>query len=91
MNIHIWRLIQDRFPTRCNLDNLGIDIHSKRCLVSDEGLETTQHLFVDCSLAKSLRKKISTWWGFTDYPKLLLDLISWRDSTNLSKRYGDDA
>ncbi|GJT70288.1 glycerophosphodiester phosphodiesterase GDPDL3 [Tanacetum coccineum] len=67
-------------------NNRGIDIHSKRCSVCDEDLETTQHLFVDCSLAKSLWKKISSWWGFSDYPKLLLDLISWGDSTNLSKR-----
>ena len=86
INIHIWRLIQDRLPTRCNLDNRGIDIHSKRCPVCDEGLETTQHLFVDCSMAKSLWKKISTWWGFTDYPKLLLDLTSRGNSTNLCKR-----
>ncbi|PWA35692.1 Lipase, GDSL [Artemisia annua] len=71
INIHIWRLIQDRLLTRCNLDNRGIDIHSKRCPVCDEGLETTQHLFVECSLAKSLWKKISSWWGFTDYPKPL--------------------
>ncbi|GJR46213.1 RNA-directed DNA polymerase, eukaryota, reverse transcriptase zinc-binding domain protein [Tanacetum coccineum] len=85
INIHIWRLIQDRLPTRCNLDNRGIDIHSKRCPVCDEDLETTQHLFVDCFLAKSLWKKISSWWGFSDYPKLLLDLIAWGDSTNLSK------
>ncbi|GJX32886.1 putative RNA-directed DNA polymerase [Tanacetum coccineum] len=87
INIHIWRLIQDRLPTRCNLDNQGIDIHYKRCLMCDEDLETTQHLFVDCFLAKSLWKKISSWWGFSDYPKLLLDLIAWGDSTNLSKRH----
>ncbi|GJY45062.1 reverse transcriptase domain, reverse transcriptase zinc-binding domain protein [Tanacetum coccineum] len=86
INIHIWRLIQDRLPTHCNLDNRGIDIHSKRCPVCDEDLETTQHLFVDCFLAKSLWKKISSWWGFSDYPKILLDLIAWGDSTNLSKR-----
>nr|GEX65010.1 reverse transcriptase domain, reverse transcriptase zinc-binding domain protein [Tanacetum cinerariifolium] len=52
--------------TGVNLHSLftrGIDIQLKRCPVCDEDLETTQHLFVDCSLAKSLWKKISSWFS----------------------------
>ncbi|GJS78902.1 RNA-directed DNA polymerase, eukaryota, reverse transcriptase zinc-binding domain protein [Tanacetum coccineum] len=71
INIHSWRLGLDRLPTRCNLDARGIDIHSKRCPVCDEDLESNQHLFVDCFLAASLWRKIAYWWGLDDYPKQL--------------------
>ena len=84
INIHSWRLGLDRLPTRCNLDDRGIDIHSKRCPVCDEDLESNQHLFVDCFLAASLWRKIAYWWGFDDYPKQLQSLIVWGTSTNLN-------
>ncbi|GJY24363.1 pentatricopeptide repeat-containing protein [Tanacetum coccineum] len=84
INIHSWRLRLDRLPTRCNLDDRGIDIHSKRCPVRDEDLESNQHLFVDCFLAASPWRKIAYWWGLDDYPKQLQNLIEWGTSTNLN-------
>ncbi|GKA12805.1 RNA-directed DNA polymerase, eukaryota, reverse transcriptase zinc-binding domain protein [Tanacetum coccineum] len=48
VNINTWRLCLDRLPTRCNLDARGVDLDSTRCLIWDEDLESSQHLFLEC-------------------------------------------
>ena len=50
----------------------------------DDGLESLQHIFVDCKIANSVWRWVSKWWGFDDYPKSLTCLISWADSINLN-------
>nr|GFC62721.1 reverse transcriptase domain, reverse transcriptase zinc-binding domain protein [Tanacetum cinerariifolium] len=40
INIHSWRLSNNRLPTRINLDAQGIDLHSVRCPICDEDMET---------------------------------------------------
>ncbi|PWA59872.1 reverse transcriptase domain, Reverse transcriptase zinc-binding domain protein [Artemisia annua] len=77
VNIHNWRLRLDRLPTRCNLDTRGIDLHSTRCPLCDEALETAQHLFVECMVAKDIWIMIKKWWGLGEYPRQLHDLLSW--------------
>ncbi|PWA43590.1 reverse transcriptase zinc-binding domain-containing protein [Artemisia annua] len=77
VNIHNWRLRLDRLPTRCNLDTRGIDLHSTRCPLCDEALETAQHLFVECMVAKDIWIMIKKWWGLGKYPRQLHDLLSW--------------
>ena len=41
INIHSWRLSNNRLPTRFNLDARGIDLHSVRCPICDEDVETS--------------------------------------------------
>ncbi|GJS86382.1 phospholipase-like protein [Tanacetum coccineum] len=79
INVFSWRLIRDRLPTRFNLNLCSIDVHSTRCPVCDEAIKTSQHFFVDCTIASSLWSMVTTWWGFTDIPKILEDLIQWGD------------
>ena len=83
VNIHNWRLRLDRLPTRCNLDTRGIDLHSTRCPLCDEALETAQHLFVECMVAKDIWIMIKKWWGLGEYPRQLHDLLSWSHSVPL--------
>ncbi|GJS69973.1 zinc finger, CCHC-type containing protein [Tanacetum coccineum] len=83
LNILTWRISLDRIPTRSNLDSRGIDLDSISCPVCNDEIETSQHLLIDCSIAKSSWILVSKWWGFHDYPKDLPSLIKWADNTNL--------
>ncbi|GKD92368.1 RNA-directed DNA polymerase, eukaryota, reverse transcriptase zinc-binding domain protein [Tanacetum coccineum] len=83
LNILTWRISLDRIPTRSNLDSRGIDLDSILCPVCNDEIETSQHLLIDCSIAKSSWILVSKWWGFHDYPKDLPSLIKWGDYTNL--------
>nr|GEV34871.1 RNA-directed DNA polymerase, eukaryota, reverse transcriptase zinc-binding domain protein [Tanacetum cinerariifolium] len=47
INIHAWKLLLDRLPTRHNLDVRGIDLDSTRCPMCDDNIETTHHLFLE--------------------------------------------
>ncbi|GJU01514.1 reverse transcriptase domain, reverse transcriptase zinc-binding domain protein [Tanacetum coccineum] len=84
INIHVWRLLLDRLLTRHNLDVRGIDLDSTRCLVCDDNIETTQHLFVECKVAVEIWKMVSIWWDIGDSPKDLQSLITWSDSVKLT-------
>nr|GEX22654.1 RNA-directed DNA polymerase, eukaryota, reverse transcriptase zinc-binding domain protein [Tanacetum cinerariifolium] len=59
----------DRLPTRYNLDARGIDLDSTGRPVCDGCVETSQHLFIDCTVARGLWKMISRWWKLGDYPE----------------------
>ncbi|PWA79595.1 RNA-directed DNA polymerase, eukaryota, Reverse transcriptase zinc-binding domain protein [Artemisia annua] len=83
VNINTWRLCLDRLPTRCNLDARGVDLDSTRCPICDDELEPSQHLFVECFVASTLWKMVTTWWGLNDYPKLLLNMLSWVETVNM--------
>nr|GEX70563.1 reverse transcriptase domain, reverse transcriptase zinc-binding domain protein [Tanacetum cinerariifolium] len=83
VNILSWRLHLNRLPTRCNLDHYGIDLHTTRCPLCNEDLETNQHIFVDFQIASccSLEPHIA----LVGY-KTLLNLSSWADLVSLNNR-----
>ncbi|GKB82119.1 reverse transcriptase domain, reverse transcriptase zinc-binding domain protein [Tanacetum coccineum] len=85
INVFSWRLIRDRMPTHFNLDLRGIVVDSTRFPVCDEAIETSQHLFVECTIASSLCSMVATWWGFANFPKILGDLIQWGDRVTYNK------
>nr|GEX34916.1 hypothetical protein [Tanacetum cinerariifolium] len=59
VNIFIWRTTNKRLPTRANLDYRGIDLDSVRCPMCDDAIETEDHIFVSCSIAKDTWKCIA--------------------------------
>nr|GEZ04701.1 RNA-directed DNA polymerase, eukaryota, reverse transcriptase zinc-binding domain protein [Tanacetum cinerariifolium] len=61
VNIFIWRTTNKRLPTRANLDYKGIDLDSVPCPTSDDAIETEDHIFVSCSIAKDTWKCIADW------------------------------
>ncbi|GJS21657.1 RNA-directed DNA polymerase, eukaryota [Tanacetum coccineum] len=73
----------ERLPTRHNLDAHGIDMHSTRCAICDEDIETTHHLFIDHTLASSIWSSVATCWGLSDFPTSVDLLIKWGDTINL--------
>ncbi|GJS72001.1 reverse transcriptase domain, reverse transcriptase zinc-binding domain protein [Tanacetum coccineum] len=84
VNIHTWGLFLDRLPTRYNLDIRGIDLDSTRCPICDNGIDTANHVFVDCSVAIGVWDSISSWWRVNDCPKDLQNLIRWADLVDIN-------
>ncbi|GJV11628.1 RNA-directed DNA polymerase, eukaryota [Tanacetum coccineum] len=63
VNIFIWRTTNKRLPTIANLDYRGIDLDSVRCPMCDDAIETEDHIFVSCPIAKDTWKCIVDWWN----------------------------
>ncbi|GJX35148.1 reverse transcriptase domain, reverse transcriptase zinc-binding domain protein [Tanacetum coccineum] len=85
-HIHSWRLRKDRFPTRLNLDARGIDLDSLRCPVCNDGIESTPHLFVWCTVAAEIWCMIKDWWGLVCTPNDLDGILSWHESAQLNTK-----
>ncbi|XP_071708892.1 uncharacterized protein [Rutidosis leptorrhynchoides] len=60
--IFIWRAMQNKLTVRSELDKKGIDLHSTRCLVCDNDIETLHHSLISCDFAKDIWDKVSKWW-----------------------------
>ncbi|GJZ91285.1 putative reverse transcriptase domain-containing protein [Tanacetum coccineum] len=61
INISSWRNFLERLPTRANLDQRGIDLHSTYCHVCDNDIEMEVHLFISCEVAKEVWHKVLKW------------------------------
>ncbi|XP_071727188.1 uncharacterized protein [Rutidosis leptorrhynchoides] len=64
IEIFIWRARRGRIPVRVELDKRGIDLHSLRCPVYDDGIETVDHILFKCNFAKDIWLKVLNWWGY---------------------------
>ncbi|GKU87124.1 hypothetical protein SLEP1_g1573 [Rubroshorea leprosula] len=60
-----WQLLQDRIPTKSNLQKRGITIELDDgiCALCEEEVEDSNHLFPRCKVAKWLWKACGKWWG----------------------------
>ncbi|GJY60883.1 RNA-directed DNA polymerase, eukaryota, partial [Tanacetum coccineum] len=65
VNIFIWRLCLDRLPHRLNLSLRGLEIESLRCPSCYTGIESADHIFFTCSLAKEVWRLIFKWGEFS--------------------------
>ena len=61
VNIFFWRLIRNRLPTKTNLVDKGIDLHTVLCSFCDEYCELSDHIFVECKMVKPIWDSISRW------------------------------
>ncbi|PWA85898.1 reverse transcriptase domain, Reverse transcriptase zinc-binding domain protein [Artemisia annua] len=86
INIHSWRLSKDRLPTRSNLDARGIDIDSLRCPVCNDAIESTPHLFVECTIASDIWSRIKDWWGLVCTLNNLDGILSWHETAHLNTK-----
>ncbi|GJS55567.1 RNA-directed DNA polymerase, eukaryota, reverse transcriptase zinc-binding domain protein [Tanacetum coccineum] len=71
-------------PTRINLDHRGIDLNLVRCPICDEDVETEEHIFVHCNLARKIWKDVLLWWNAYNVNVLsLLEAINLMDKVSL--------
>nr|GEU32157.1 RNA-directed DNA polymerase, eukaryota [Tanacetum cinerariifolium] len=83
VNVLAWKIKTDAIPTRFNISRRGITIDSLPCPICDCGVESTSHLFFECSLVRQLARKVSRWWnvGYSDvnsYDEWLKWIVSLR-------------
>ncbi|XP_071740162.1 uncharacterized protein [Rutidosis leptorrhynchoides] len=91
INIFLWRLLNDRIPTRVNLAFKGIDINCITCLNCGIGGDARDHIFLHCSMAVSLWRRVRTWVGLVwpDNIDSTDELFTWIDSAFGSRIYSD--
>ncbi|GJX20356.1 RNA-directed DNA polymerase, eukaryota, reverse transcriptase zinc-binding domain protein [Tanacetum coccineum] len=70
VNTFAWKVMTNSLPTRFNISRRGIDIDSISCGNCDLGVETSNHLFFTCDMAKQITRLIMRWW---DVPELEID------------------
>nr|XP_043621261.1 uncharacterized protein LOC122592993 [Erigeron canadensis] len=75
VNIHAWRVVKDRIPTRFNLWFRGVHHNSLICPTCGNGIETIFHVFSECYMAKRVWYSIRKW--------LSLDIPLHYDPVNL--------
>ncbi|XP_071728520.1 uncharacterized protein [Rutidosis leptorrhynchoides] len=79
--IFVWRLLHKRIPVRVELDKRGMDLHSVRCPLCDGDVESVDHTFISCNLARDLWVRVGKWWNlgspsFNNLGELLKDVGS---------------
>ncbi|GJY06599.1 RNA-directed DNA polymerase, eukaryota [Tanacetum coccineum] len=85
VNVFLWRLNLNKLPTRVNLDRKGIDIGSVLCPTCQGDVETVNHTFFNCVLAKDLWTLMAKWWEL-DIPIFanIFEWYAWLDSLHFS-------
>ncbi|XP_071718176.1 uncharacterized protein [Rutidosis leptorrhynchoides] len=63
VEVFIWRARKKRLPVLIELDNRGIDLHSTRCPICDDDVESVDHSLFQCKLAHDIWFKVRDWWG----------------------------
>ncbi|XP_071740957.1 uncharacterized protein [Rutidosis leptorrhynchoides] len=75
IEIFTWRALKKRIPVRIELDKRGIDLHSVRCPVCDDGLESVDHSLVSCKFALEVWARIYNWWNLGPCPSSFDDIL----------------
>nr|GEX95949.1 hypothetical protein [Tanacetum cinerariifolium] len=65
INVHAWKVKIDGLAKRFNVSRRGIDINSLSCGICDDGVETVDHLFFSCSMARQFSRLIMRWWDIS--------------------------
>nr|GEX89879.1 RNA-directed DNA polymerase, eukaryota, reverse transcriptase zinc-binding domain protein [Tanacetum cinerariifolium] len=62
VNVFLWRLKLNKIPSRVNLDRRGIEVGSIICSSCLDDIETVNHSFFNCGMAKDLWALLAKWW-----------------------------
>ncbi|XP_071688723.1 uncharacterized protein [Rutidosis leptorrhynchoides] len=63
VEIFIWRARRERIPARVELDKRGVDLHSVRCPLCDDDIESVVHSLLSCEKVNEVWSKVFKWWG----------------------------
>ncbi|GKE60098.1 RNA-directed DNA polymerase, eukaryota, reverse transcriptase zinc-binding domain protein, partial [Tanacetum coccineum] len=87
VNVFLWRLSLNKLPSRFNLDRRGVDVGSILCPNCSSDVETVNHIFFNCEMAKDLWALMAKWWEL-DIPICanISDWYSWLNSIHVSNR-----
>nr|GEV46646.1 RNA-directed DNA polymerase, eukaryota, reverse transcriptase zinc-binding domain protein [Tanacetum cinerariifolium] len=72
---------------RVNLDKRDIDVNSLVCPICLEDLETVNHTFFSCNMAKDLWAKFASWWEIAiPVCANVMEWIEWLDDLNVTSK-----
>ncbi|GJR17310.1 RNA-directed DNA polymerase, eukaryota, reverse transcriptase zinc-binding domain protein [Tanacetum coccineum] len=77
VNVFLWRLNLNKLPSRVNLERKGVEIGSILCPSYHFDVETVNHIFFNCELAKDLWSLLAKWWEM-DIP-VYANISDWYD------------
>lgn len=87
VNVFIWRIERDKFPTILNLRDKRIDLDSLFCPLCSYVRESTKHIFSSCSVLKSIWSMIANWWNVITPPNLTVaSILSWVDELKIDHK-----
>ncbi|XP_071688499.1 uncharacterized protein [Rutidosis leptorrhynchoides] len=66
VEIFIWRARRERIPVRIELDKRGIDLHSVRCPICDDDVESVGHALLGCKKVFDVWLRVFKWWGLSN-------------------------
>ncbi|GJR51855.1 RNA-directed DNA polymerase, eukaryota, reverse transcriptase zinc-binding domain protein [Tanacetum coccineum] len=61
VNVFNWRLMLNKLPTMVNLDRKCIDVGTTLCPICEDDVETVNHIFLSCDMAKDLWALLARW------------------------------
>ncbi|XP_071712466.1 uncharacterized protein [Rutidosis leptorrhynchoides] len=73
IEIFIWRAIQRKLPVRVELDKRGIDLHTVRCPLCDDGIESVDHSLVLCNQVWDIWDRVYKWWNLGNVSNLSIN------------------
>ncbi|GJW62634.1 RNA-directed DNA polymerase, eukaryota [Tanacetum coccineum] len=65
VNVHAWKVRINGLPTRWNISRRGIDIPSILCPLCETGVESSKHLFFNCSVVRDIFRRVCIWWDMS--------------------------
>ncbi|XP_071739239.1 uncharacterized protein [Rutidosis leptorrhynchoides] len=82
IEIFVWRLLLKRLTVRMELDKKGIDLHSVRCPICDDDIESMDHVFLFCSNAMDIWSRVCNWWGLGNFSNFSFNEILRGNASN---------
>ncbi|XP_071708924.1 uncharacterized protein [Rutidosis leptorrhynchoides] len=85
IEIFVWRALRKRLPVRIELDKIGIDLHSVRCPLCDEDVESVDHSLISCKLAIEVWDRVFRWWKMGTFGSYtLVDVLNDKGSQSMT-------
>ncbi|XP_071699788.1 uncharacterized protein [Rutidosis leptorrhynchoides] len=76
---------KERLLVKVELGITGIDLHSVRCPLCDEDLESVDHALNSCKLVFEIWVRVYNWWGLGKPTSLnLIDILSDNNTSSMS-------
>nr|GEU97092.1 RNA-directed DNA polymerase, eukaryota [Tanacetum cinerariifolium] len=85
VNVFLWRLSLNKLPLRVNLDKKDIDVDTILCPICNDDVESVNHLFFTCDMAKDLWAMLARWWELDiSFCSNMTKWFVWLDSLTIS-------
>ncbi|XP_071688271.1 uncharacterized protein [Rutidosis leptorrhynchoides] len=75
IEIFVWRALKKRIPVLMELDKRGIDLHSVRCPLCDDDLETVDHSLIFCKHVIDVWERVYKWWNMNSFHNFSINEI----------------